>query len=413
MAQDNGNKEIKKLVLPTDKDSSGRNFGKEEIALLKEVIMSGNLFSVTGKMVRAFEKGFANLYGIDHCIACSSGSAAVHIAIAAVNPEPGQEIITTPITDMGAITPIIYQMAVPVFADVDPQTYNVTAESIEKKITPKTRAVIVTHLFGNPCDIGPITGLAKKYNLAVIEDCAQAYLSQYRGRKVGTIGDIGCFSTQQGKHLSTGEGGFVITNNSDYARRMRLFVNKAWGYGDPKPDHYFLALNYRMSELQGAVAVAQLSKLKQVVDSRITMAAKMDKLLSKVKEISIPKVNPGCVHAYWKYPIKIDEAILGTDVVGFANKLKDYDLASVPRYIQKPAFMCSVIKDANTFGNSHFPLQVRNTDAWQIEYPGTYKALSEILVLPWNEFYRQKHIKYIAESIKQACVYFKEKRREA
>lgn len=397
-----------KMVLPSDKDSSGRNFGKEEIELLKEVIKSGNLFSVSGKMVKRFEKEFAELYGITHCIACSSGSAAVHIAVVAVNPEPGEEIITTPITDMGAITPIIYQNAVPVFADVDPETYNITAETIERKITSKTRAVIVTHLFGNPCDMESIMGLARKHNIVVIEDCAQAYLSEYHGRKVGTIGDIGCFSSQQGKHLSTGEGGFVITNNSDYARRMRLFVNKAWGYGDPKPDHYFLALNYRLSELQGAVAVAQLAKLKQVVDNRINMAEKMDRLLSKIKEVSIPKVNSNCVHTYWKYPIKIDEKILGTDVVGFANKLKDYDLSSIPRYIQKPAFMCSVIKDANTFGNSHFPLQIKNMDGWQNEYPGTHKALSEILVFPWNEFYKSKHVKYIADSIRQACDYFKE-----
>ena len=397
-----------KMKLPSDRDSSGRNFGKEEVELLKQVIKSGNLFSISGTMCKKFEEEFSKLYNVKYTVCCSSGSAAIYTALAAINPNPGDEVITTPITDMGALTPIIYQNAVPVFCDVDPQTYNVTAETIAKKITPKTRAIIVTHLFGGPCEMDAIMELARKHNIPVIEDCAQAFLAEYHGKLVGTIGDIGCFSTQQGKHLSSGEGGFVITNNPDYARRMRLFVNKAWGYGDPKPDHYFLSLNYRISELTGAVLLAQLSKLDKVVKNRCEMAAKMDKMLSKVKGLSTPKVYPDCKHTYWKYCLRIDEKTLGADVVTFANKLKDYDLASAPRYIQKPAFMCSVIKDANTFGTSHYPLEVKNMDNWQNEYPGTQKALAEVLVLPWNEFYKPKHVKYIADSIKDAAKYFKE-----
>src|SRR5262245_12948060 len=257
------------ISLPSDQNASGRSFGEEEIALLHEVIRSGKLFSVSGTFVKALEKRFAEMLGVKYAYACSSGTAAVHTAVAAINPEPGEEIITSPITDMGAIAPILYQNAIPVFADVDPQTCNVTVETIERCLSERTRAIIVTHLFGNPCDIRGIMELAARHNIPVIEDCAQSFLAARDGRLVGTFGKAACFSLQQGKHITTGEGGLVVTNDDDMARRLFLFINKAWGYGDPRPDHYFLALNYRMSELQGAVGVAQLPKLKPGIQTRI------------------------------------------------------------------------------------------------------------------------------------------------
>ena len=141
------------------------------------------------------------------------------------------------------------------------------------------RAIIVTPLFGNPCDMDPILELAASKNIPVIEDAAQAYHALYKGRRAGTMGDIGCFSLQQGKHMTTGEGGVVIAKDDVYTRRMTLFVDKAWGYGDPNPDHYCLAPNYRMTELQGAVAVAQLDKVEAVVASRVKNAKLMDSLI--------------------------------------------------------------------------------------------------------------------------------------
>jgi len=248
------------LQLPSDQDATGRTLGAEEIAALSDAIRTGTLTSTKGQFVRTFEKEFARAVGAKHAYACASGTAAVHLAIAAVDPNPGDEIITTPITDMGALTPILYQGAIPVFADVDDRTCNVTAKTIEAKLSDKTKAIVVTHLFGNPCEMDEIMELAAARNLPVIEDCAQAFLASYGGKAVGTIGRIGCFSLQQGKHITTGEGGIVTSDDDALARRMYLYINKAWGYGDAKPDHYFLALNYRMSELQGAVALAQLPK---------------------------------------------------------------------------------------------------------------------------------------------------------
>ncbi|HYP12302.1 MAG TPA: DegT/DnrJ/EryC1/StrS family aminotransferase, partial [Bryobacteraceae bacterium] len=144
------------ILLPSDQDASGRTLGNEEIALLTDTVRSGILTSTKGAAVKTFEQRFASMLGAGYGYACSSGSAAVHAAIAAVNPEPGDEIITTPITDMGALTPILYQGAIPVFADVDPDTYNLTAETIRRCLSRRTRAIIVTHLFGNPCQMGPI-----------------------------------------------------------------------------------------------------------------------------------------------------------------------------------------------------------------------------------------------------------------
>ena len=298
------------MQLPSDQDSTGRTLGAEELELLRQVIESGTLTSTKGEFVKQLEAGFAKKLGAKYAYACASGTAAIHCAVAAINPEPGDEIITTSITDMGGLTPIIYQGAVPVFCDVDPETYNVTARSIEKCISEKTKAIIVTHLFGNPCDMAPIMELAKKHGIPVIEDCAQAFLSTYQEQCVCTIGDIGCFSLQQGKHITTGEGGIVLTNNEAFARHMFLYINKAWGYGDAKPEHYFAALNYRMSELQGAVALAQLDKLEDVVASRTRLADSLTTKLSGIAVISTPRATQGSSHTYWKYCLNVDASVI-------------------------------------------------------------------------------------------------------
>ena len=390
------------IGLPSDQNATGRSFGEEEIALLSEVIRSGTLFSVSGTMVKTLEKRFAEILGVKYAYACASGTAAVHAAIAAINPEPGDEIITSPITDMGAIAPILYQGAIPVFADVDPEIYNISAETIEPRLTQRTRAIIVTHLFGNPCDMHGIMKLAEKHDVPVIEDCAQSFLARFDDRLVGTFGKIAAFSLQQGKHMTTGEGGLVITNDDEVARRLVLFINKGWGYGDPQPDHYFLALNYRMSELQGAVAVAQLPKLADGVETRIRMADKLTQKLKSLRGIFTPKVNVNSTHSYWKYCLRIDRKEIPGGPFALATSLKDLGVNSVPRYIQKPAFMCEVFQKQRTFGNSRYPFTLARPEAVDYapyRFPGAFAALDDILVLPWNERYTGEHVEYIAESI--------------
>ena len=393
------------MNLPSDQNSTGRTLGREELDLLAEAIGSGLLFSPKGHFVKDFETNFAKTLGIDHAYACTSGTAAIHIAVAAVNPEPGDEIITTSITDMGALTPILYQGAIPVFADVDPLTCNVTAETIEPRISAKTKAIIVTHLFGNPCKMDEIMELANSRGIPVIEDAAQAFGAEYKGRKIGTIGAIGCFSMQQGKHITTGEGGLVVSNDPALARRAFLHVHKAWGYGDEKPDHYFLALNYRMSELQGAVAAAQLPKLAGVVSARIEKADLLTKMLIGLPGIQTPVVESGAQHTYWKYCLRVDSKIIDGGSPGLGKSLAEKGIFSAPRYIQKPAFMCQVFRDQVTFGNSHYPFTLARPEAVDYDpalFPGTYSGLEGILVLPWNEKYTDEHVEYIADAVTTA-----------
>jgi dTDP-4-amino-4,6-dideoxygalactose transaminase len=391
------------LALPSDQDATGRTLGDEEIARLAEAVHSGTLTSTKGAFVKKLERRFADLLCVRHVWACSSGTAAVHTAVAALDPEPGDEVVTSPITDMGALTPILYQGAIPVFADVDPHTYGITAATIEPCLSARTRAIVVTHLFGNPCAMGPILELARARNLPVIEDCAQAFLARHQGRPVGTLGAVGCFSLQQGKHITTGEGGLVATNDDALARRMFLFINKAWGYGDPQPDHYFLALNYRMSELQGAVAVAQLDKLQAVVEQRVAAAGRLTEQLQSLEGIETPWVEPGHVHTYWKYCLRVDKAAIPGGVTELARFLKERGIASAPRYIQKPAFDCAIFREQRTFGTSHWPFTLARPEAVDYRperFPGTFTALEGVLVLPWNERYTDEHLDYLADSIR-------------
>ncbi len=396
----------KLLTLPSDQEASGRTLGAEEIALAAEAIRSGTLTSTKGVFVKTLERRFADLLGVKHAYACASGTAAVHTAIAAIDPEPGDEIVTSPITDMGALSPILYQGAIPVFADVDPRTCNVTARTIEPCLSDRTRTIIVTHLFGNPCGMREIMDLAHARGILVIEDCAQAFLSRHDGQLVGTFGSIGCFSLQQGKHVTTGEGGLVLTNDDAFARRMCLFINKAWGYGDANPDHYFLALNYRMSELQGAVAVAQLTKLEEAVQNRISAAAKLTAKLRGIPGISTPWVDPRSVHTYWKYCLRVDGEVVSDGAVGLGRLLKEKGIASAPRYIQKPAFMCEVFQKQRTFGSSRYPFTLARPEVLDYDrsrFSGTFSALESVLVLPWNERYTEEHVEYIAHSVRQAA----------
>jgi dTDP-4-amino-4,6-dideoxygalactose transaminase len=390
------------LVLPSDQDASGRTLGDEELALLAEVISSGTLTSTKGAQVPALEARFAEVLGVRHAIACASGTAAVHLAVAAVDPEPGDEIVTTSITDMGALSPILYQGAIPVFADVDVETCNVTASAIESRLSDRTKAIVVTHLFGNPCEMPAIEEVANAHGIPLIEDCAQAFLSRSRGRLVGTIGAVGCFSLQQGKHITTGEGGLVVTDDDALARRMRLFVNKAWPYGEPNPDHEFLALNYRLTELQGAVARAQLEKLEAGVSQRIAMAERLSSALVGVDGITTPKAAAGDVHTYWKYCLRVDETTVPGGPQALAAELKVGGIASAPRYIQKPAFRCAMFQEQRTFGSSRFPFTLARPEALDYaeeRFPGTFDALAGILVLPWNERYTEEHVDMLADAI--------------
>ncbi|MBK8270581.1 MAG: DegT/DnrJ/EryC1/StrS family aminotransferase [Planctomycetes bacterium] len=391
--------------VPNDADASGRSFGEDEIRMLREVLERGVLISQYGKVVPRLENAFAAWCDVPHCTAVSSGTAALHTAIAAVDPQPGDEFISSPITDMGAIMPVFYQGAIPIFADVDPITCNVTAETIAARISSRTKAIIVTHLFGLPCDMDPIMALAKKHGIMVIEDAAQGFGATYKGRKVGTIGDVGCFSLQQGKHITCGEGGFVVTRDAELARFMKLYHDKGWGFGDAQPDHEFLGLNYRMTELQGAVAMAQLPKLDEFVAKRRELAARLTQRLSRIDGIICPPDHEDCTHVYWRYSIRVVEPLTAADLDRMSNALRSIGARTAPRYTQKLAFEYGFIKNRKMFGNSGFPFNAHTRSRGaelmydRSRYPGAVNGLDHLLCIGWNERYDESVVDLIATTI--------------
>jgi perosamine synthetase len=393
------------LPLPSERNASGRSLGDEEIALLTEVIESGILFGPNGTKVRRFEEELQGLFELPYARAVSSGSAAVHTALGALDVAPGDEVVTTPITDMGAIAPILFQGAIPVFADVDPNTLNLTAETIRPRMTERTRAIIVTHLFGNPCDMDPILTLARERSVAIIEDSAQAYLATYRGALTGTMGDIAAFSLQQGKHITCGEGGFILTRSEPLAHRARLWADKGWNYASPDPDHEFLGLNYRMSELQGAVALAQLRKIRPMVEHRVKMAERLRTLLVEVPGVEPLPTTQGANQTYWRFVLLIDREVIPGGPQALGSELRSLGVWSTPNYIRKPAFLCRNLRERITFGDTEYPYSLyhdRYPRGRLEDYPGCREGLGRVLVLPWTERHTPSHVELLAEQISRA-----------
>jgi perosamine synthetase len=362
-------------------------FGEREIELLTEAIRSQNLFGLGGLKVTAFEQGFARLYGARHAVASTSGTAAIHIAVGTVDPEPGDEIITAPITDAGSVVPIVYQNAIPIFADID-ATYNMDPRDVERKITGRTCAILVVHLCGNPCDMDAMTDIARRHNLPLIEDCSQAHLTDYKGRPVGTFGDIAAFSLQQSKHMTTGDGGVTITSRDDYAERMGLFRDKGWtrqpGWG--ARTYAFLAPNYRMTELQGAVGLAQLEKVESVVLHRHALGERLTGGIRDLDGLDPAPVTPGGKHTYWLYAIRVK----AWPAKRFAEALTAEGVPADAGYIGEPIFLCmEALASKKTFGRSHHPFDGCHGGR-QIEYtrgmcPRTEEELGRMVTLDIHE----------------------------
>lgn len=388
--------------LPSDQDHSGRTFGEEELELLAKVIASGVLNSTKGTCVSRMEQEFAEMLGGGTVVACSTGSAAVHTAIATVDPEPGQEVIVSPVTDVGGVAPVLWQGAVPVFADVDPVSLNMTAESVAARITPRTRAVVLTHLLGHPADVHGIVEVTRAHGLTLIEDCAQAFGATVDGRQVGTFGELACFSLQQTKHVSTGEGGMVLARGAE-AARVHQFVNKARVYTDPVPEHHFLAMNYRMTELQGAVGLAQIRKLNGVVARRRATGDRFVAALSGVPGVTVSVPPPRARHSYWKIALHVDASAVSGGMRAVADGLSARGYPVMPGY-QRPAYAWRFIAERRTFGTSGYPFTLATEDAVDHSperFPGVTAGLADVVVLTWNEHYTDVDADALATAVQE------------
>jgi dTDP-4-amino-4,6-dideoxygalactose transaminase len=390
--------------LPSDADNTGRDLGAPELELLAAAIRSGTLISTRGALTPRLERAFAEHMGVPHAVACASGSAALHAAVAALQLELGSEVITSPITDMGAVMPLLYEGLVPVFCDVDPDTGNATAEAIAQRLTPRTRAVIVTHLFGRPCEMRPILELARAHDLVVIEDCAQAFLARADAGPVGSLGSLAVYSFQQGKHMTTGEGGMVVAQQPELASRVRKFVNKGWGYGEARPDHDFPALNYRMTELQAAVGLPQLAKLDAAVARRRAAAARLRAGLRDLPGVAMPSCPPGVAHSYWRVALLVAPDAVPGGPAALAAQLAARGLAAQPHYIGKPAYRCRALAEWQRFAVTRavFERAGRGPEPPPGTMPGTERALARMLVLPWNERYEPEHVDVVVEALAAA-----------
>jgi dTDP-4-amino-4,6-dideoxygalactose transaminase len=402
----NGGPKVITEPLPSFRDHSGRSLGDEEIAELTEVIRSGSLSFLTGHKTGAFERGFAALLGVREAVAVANGTAALHAAVIYLNPEPGDEIILSPVTDIGTAIPIISQLAVPVFADVDPETQNITAASIEACLTPRTRAIIVTHVFGAPADMDPIMALAERHGLFVIEDCAQAHLATYKGRICGSIGHLGCFSFQQSKHMTTGDGGMVVTNEDKrFGRELRLCGDKGWPRSKGGRDHLFLAPNYHMTELQAAVGLAQLKKLPAMVQARIDAADRLTNRLANV-DVKPASILPNCRGVYFYYAFRLNMNTLCTSA---KEVMKAMTAEGIDGFIGYPGpiplYRYPVIRDRLTFGSSGWPFTLpgvtRNWDYSEVLCPEAERACAETVCMWWSEGLTAIHADRIGDAIEK------------
>jgi perosamine synthetase len=405
LAMNGGPKAIEE-PLPSFRDHSGRSLGDEEIAELTDVIRSGALSFLTGRKTAAIERGFADLVGVREAVAVANGTAALHAAVIYLNPEPGDEIILSPVTDIGTAIPIMAQLAVPVFADVDPATQNVTAATIEACLTPRTRAIIVTHVFGAPADMDPIMELAERRGLFVIEDCAQAHLATYKGRICGTIGHLGCFSFQQSKHMTTGDGGMVVANEDKrFGRELRLCGDKGWPRAKGGRDHLFLAPNYHMTELQAAVGLAQLKKLPAMVQARIDAA---DRLTARLAEVDVEPaaILPNSRGVFFYYAFRLDPTGLRAPVKEVMRAMSAEGIDGFIGYPGPiPLYRYPVIRERLTFGSSGWPFTLpgvtRNWDYSDSLCPEAEKACAETICMWWSEGLTAVHADQIGDAIEK------------
>jgi dTDP-4-amino-4,6-dideoxygalactose transaminase len=404
-----GGTPIRTRPFPTVNDASGHLFSNNDLAQALETLKSGRWNYTSGTQVTSLEREFASLFGIGHCVASSSGTAALHIAFGALGIGSGDEVIVPPITDIGTVIGILYQRATPVFADIDPETFTLDPTDVARKVTGRTRGIVTVHLLGNACDMNSILQVARKHDIAVIEDCAQAYYTKYQGRLVGTFGSFGCFSLQQSKHITSGDGGLTITNNADLATSAKLFSDKGW----QRPlyaDVMFLAPNYRMPEISAALVLDQLSKLGEIVQRRQRLAYELNELISNIPGVLPPIVRRSTEHSYWQYAILLDRKVISTDVYRFGEAVKAEGIPCLPGYTRKPMYAYPIFCEKRFDGPNHSSSDEHSPWA-DVSYqdtscPNAEQVLKDVIVFPWNEMYSMEDVQDIARALTKVTKHF-------
>ncbi|MGZ8157554.1 MAG: DegT/DnrJ/EryC1/StrS family aminotransferase [Methylobacter sp.] len=297
--------------------------GVEEVEAAKQVIESGVLSQFLGAWhedfyggpkVREFERQCAEYFGVKHAVTVNSWTSGLVAAVGAIGIEPGDEVIVTPWTMSATATAILHWNAIPVFADIDPETFNLDPNSVEANITPYTKAIMVADIFGQSADMDELMAIAAKHGLKVISDTAQAPGALYKGKHAGTLADVGGYSLNYHKHIHTGEGGILVTDNDEIAERVQLIRNHAEVVvGDKGVTNLsnMIGHNFRLGEIECAIGIEQLKKLDRFVQSRQLLANRLTEGLKGLRGLRTPVVKPGCTHVYYVYPMVLDIEVLG------------------------------------------------------------------------------------------------------
>lgn len=335
------------------------SIGREEVEAAREVIESGVLSKFLGAWhedfyggpkVREFESACAAYFGVKHAVTVNSWTSGLIAAVGAIGIEPGDEVIVSPWTMCASATAILHWNAIPVFADIEDETFNLDPKSVEANITPQTKAIMAIDIFGHSADMEALMAIADKYGLKVISDTAQAPGAYYKGKYAGTLAHVGGYSLNYHKHIHTGEGGVLVTDDDEIAERLQLIRNHAeavvGGKGVTNLAN-MLGYNFRLGEIECAIGIEQLKKLRGLVAGRQHLANRLSEGLSNLRGLRPPVVRPDCTHVYYTYPILLDTAALGVSSQQLHEALraegvpvgKQYqNLHLLPMYQQKIAY---------------------------------------------------------------------------
>jgi dTDP-4-amino-4,6-dideoxygalactose transaminase len=369
--------------------------GDKEYENVREVMDSGRFLQ--GPMVEEFEEKWADFVGVDHAIAVSNGTTAIQLALNAIGLQPGDEVIVPSLTFGSTATAVVHQGGIPVFADIDRELYTLDHTDLERCLSDRTKAVLPVHLYGHPAEMEEIKGFAKNHDIAVIEDAAQAHGASYRGDKVGSIGDVGCFSFYATKNITTGEGGIVTTDNDAIAKQIRLL--RSHGMAD-RDRHLMLGYNYRMSDLQGAIGTAQVDRLPEFNERRRDISERLFDELSDIDWLSSATVRPYVEHAYFWAPFEID-----TDEIGMSGKevwadLKERGVETRHRYVD-PLYEQPVFADHRGF-NSEFPWsENEHNHDYDLSLPNVEALAGNTIGLPNHPRLDETDIQYVFKTIRE------------
>lgn len=325
------------------------SLGGNELKYVSDCVTSGWISS-QGEYVRRFEQQFSEFLGQESkCLAVSNGTAALHLALKACGIGPGDEVIVPDLTFAATANVVLHCGATPVCADVDPETWLLDLEATARAITSRTKAIIPVHLYGHPCDMDPLMALAQKHQLIVIEDCAEAQGALYKGRQVGTFGDVGCFSFFSNKVITTGEGGMVCTRDAELADRLKVLRDHGMRPGK-RYWHDVAGFNYRMTNLQAALGVAQMERVERFLARRREIGERYNRQLAKIEGIVLPPTKSWGQTIYWIYSLLVDESKTGISrdalsirlsELGIENRPFFYPMHEMPPYAQDGDFPVS------------------------------------------------------------------------